>query len=199
MFFIFIWDFSKGRRKWILLAISLALSLLGTLYLLYSLDRLAIFVRGTAGGARVPGEAQVSLTKPGVYTILCKSPCTPEQGTLQLSIFESSSGREVAISKPFTVSLYSLGGRKTIVAWEFFAPEPGYYKLRAESVQGTRPGELELSIVGGSIENVMFGTIELMLVLLLLVFFVLIAVSLFLVIRGVQRGGKEGLPPAIEP
>lgn len=199
MIFIFIWDLSKGRRKWILLAVSLVLSLLGTLYLLYSLDRLAVFARGRAGGVKAPGEAQLSLPEPGVYTVLCKSPCTFEQGTLKISIVELSTGREVAVSKPLAVSIYSISGRKVILAWEFFAPEPGSYRLRADYVQGAPPKELELSIVRGSTENAMFEIMKLMLIFMLLIFFVLVFVSLFLFVKGLQRQSREGVPPAVEP
>lgn len=117
----------------------------------------------------VPGKAELSLTKPGKYTIFYehesvvgnKVYSTGESVSgLECSVVSKATGAEVRLSRSTMHSTYSMGGRSGTSLLDFQIDQLGTYELSAQYSAGQAGPEIVLAVgqgFGMEIVTTVFG------------------------------------------
>jgi hypothetical protein len=106
----------------------------------------------------VPGSGEVTLAKPGNYTIFHEHESVVGQRLysasrgvpgLECSLRSKATGAPVELKRSFSNTTYSMGGRSGVSFLDFTVDQPGVYILSAEYPQGTDGDETVLAVGQG--------------------------------------------------
>ena len=106
----------------------------------------------------VPGTAEVNLPEAGKYTVFHEYESavgsriyssTREVSGLDCSLRSKATGAPVELSRSFSNTTYSLGGRSGKSYLDFHIDQPGLYVFSAEYPEGQEGGEVVLAIGQG--------------------------------------------------
>jgi hypothetical protein len=118
----------------------------------------------------VPGEAELVLDKPGIYTIFHEKKSTVDGryyasdtvDGLSLTLIAESTGAPVKLLEPKMSSSYEIGNRSGASIFSFALDQPGRYRLIARLAGDRRSPEAVLAISRGAVGvllGAIFGTI----------------------------------------
>jgi len=111
----------------------------------------------------VPGKSQLTLSKPGKYTIFYEHQSVvgnkvystgQELSGLECSLVSMDTGAEIALSPSAMNSTYSLGSRSGVSVFDFQIERPGAYELSAQYSEGREGPEVVLAIGQGFAEDI---------------------------------------------
>jgi hypothetical protein len=117
----------------------------------------------------VPGNAVLTLDKPGPYTIYHESKSTVEGryyasdtvNGLRLRLVDEATGAPVKLTEPKMKSDYTIGGKSGTSIYAFMVDRPGRYRLAADLADGRNEPKAVLAIEQGMLGemfSLIFGT-----------------------------------------
>ena len=106
----------------------------------------------------VPGKTQLSLNRPGSYTIYYEQESlvgskvystSRSLSGLQCTVTAKGTGEEVTLSRAAVSSHYSVGGRSGYSVFDFKIDRPGIYEIAARYPEGQEGPEVVLAVGQG--------------------------------------------------
>jgi hypothetical protein len=106
----------------------------------------------------VPGKTQLSLNRPGSYTIYYEQESvfgskvystSRSLSGLECTVTAKATGEEVALSRAAVSSRYSVGGRSGYSVFDFKIDRPGIYEIAAQYPEGQEGPEVVLAVGQG--------------------------------------------------
>jgi hypothetical protein len=106
----------------------------------------------------VPGKTQLSLDRPGSYTIYYEQESvvgskvystSRSLSGLECTVTAKATGEEVTLSRTAVRSRYSVGGRSGYSVFDFKIDRPGIYVLSAQYAEGREGPEVVLAVGQG--------------------------------------------------
>jgi len=106
----------------------------------------------------VPGKTQLSLNRPGSYTIYYEQESvvgskvystSRSLSGLECTVTAKATGEEVALSRAAVSARYSVGGRSGYSVFDFKIDRPGIYEIAAQYPEGQEGPEAVLAVGQG--------------------------------------------------
>jgi hypothetical protein len=106
----------------------------------------------------VPGKTELSLNRPGSYTIYYEQESvvgskvystSRSLSGLECTVTAKATGEEVALSRTAVSSRYSVGGRSGYSVFDFKIDRPGIYEIAAQYPEGQEGPEAVLAVGQG--------------------------------------------------
>jgi hypothetical protein len=106
----------------------------------------------------VPGKTELSLNRPGSYTIYYEQESivgskvystSRSLSGLECTVTAKATGEEVALSRAAVSSRYSVGGRSGYSVFDFKIDRPGIYEIAAQYPEGQEGPEVVLAVGQG--------------------------------------------------
>jgi len=106
----------------------------------------------------VPGKTELSLNRPGSYTIYYEQESvvgskvystSRSLSGLECTVTAKATGEEVALSRAAVSSRYSVGGRSGYSVFDFKIDRPGIYEITARYPEGQEGPEVVLAVGQG--------------------------------------------------
>lgn len=106
----------------------------------------------------VPGKSELSLNRPGSYTIYYEQESvvgskvystSRSLSGLECTVTAKATGEEVALSRAAVSSRYSVGGRSGYSVFDFKIDRPGIYEIAAQYPEGQEGPEVVLAVGQG--------------------------------------------------
>ena len=106
----------------------------------------------------VPGKAELTLLKPGKYTIYHEYrsvvgskiyAADQNLSGLECVLVSKTTGAKIPLSRASASSSYSVGGRAGVSVFDFTVDRPGVYELSAAYSEGTQGPEVVLAVGQG--------------------------------------------------
>jgi hypothetical protein len=106
----------------------------------------------------VPGKTELSLNRPGSYTIYYEQESvvgskvystSRSLSGLECTVTAKATGEEVALSRAAVSSRYSVGGRSGYSVFDFKIDRPGIYEIAAQYPEGQEGPEAVLAVGQG--------------------------------------------------